>query len=223
MAIEWLFRKYPHLRQWAFPRFFSRFNLTRHVLIPTAVIAASALIYAGFANKLRASDWAAWVQAVGSISAIFAAWRLGANQVAAQNRLAKRMHHYQHMQRVKGILPIANKAKDLVTDLADRPTKDYLRNEYSESAFARCITALNAVHLTELGSYSLIEGYLDLQEGLEKAARIVKLQSQSAVFSEFSDHHTQQILAAKDMVERGVVTLFESQILLQRQYQAMPI
>ena len=67
-------------------------NVVRYPLL--AISATAALISWGLAAGLDKSEWASWVQAVGSIAAILVAFRLGAKQ--SKDAIAAIVFGYDH-------------------------------------------------------------------------------------------------------------------------------
>jgi len=216
MGFQRLYKRYPHLRQLTFGLRFPK----RTAVVVGLLLVLGGLVWWGCKAGLKQTDWAAWVQAVGSIVAIFAAWRLGADQASKANDLAIRMHHYDHWMRVKAIFPIAAKAQELTDSLWSEPREDYYRDHYSKHAFDQCLKALDAVPLTELGSYGLVVGYLDLQGGFRRAAAAAYRRAPSDdIDYGWYEHEENEIEAAKKLIDGAVVLIRDNQNVLRAHFE----
>lgn len=166
MNRRWIFERFPSLRQ-------ATLNLQfpgRAAVAAAVALTVGGMVWWGIDAGLPRNEWAAWVQAVGSIGAIAGAWALGMHQTKAAFHQALRLRNAEHVERVRALFPIAARAAELVNDLANEPFDDYYRERYSEAAFRNCLRALTAIPLHELGKYGLVDGYLQMLQALEAAA-----------------------------------------------------
>lgn len=163
--IQWLYKRLPHLRQLRFPWRATTEIICGVLIVPLLV----GLVWLGLEFELTKSDWAAWVQAIGSMGAIVGAWRIGSRQSQAAFRHALDLREIEQQERLRAIFPIATHAFELIGELADQPFETYYRKSYSATAFQSCLRAINAIPLHELGRYGLVEGYMSLQSALDDA------------------------------------------------------
>ena len=100
-------------------------------------------------------DWPAWVQAVGSVGAIFVAWWLTRRQLlhAEQQRLRER--HQARLDRLEPIVALADIARRLVDDVEWNAT--YFRERYSRTAIDHLILRLLEVPVHDLPDAELVE------------------------------------------------------------------
>jgi hypothetical protein len=163
---ERLYLRYPHFRQfpfgWRFPK--------RSATAVLGLVVVACLIRWGFRESLSATEWASWVQAFGSIGAIMGAWFIGRAQSKSALEQALQLRDREHVERVRALFPIAARAFELVQDLEKEPFDSYYQATYSEGAFRTCLKAIAAIPLHELGSYGLVQGYMEMQQALEAAA-----------------------------------------------------
>lgn len=165
-SLDWLYRRYPHFRQFPFGWRLSK----RTAMSALTLVLVGCLIRWGIREDLKAADWASWVQAFGSIGAIVGAWIIGRAQSKSALEHALQLRDREHVERVRALFPIAARAFELVQDLEREPCDSYYQITYSESSFRTCLKALAAIPLHELGSYALVQGYMEMQQALEAAA-----------------------------------------------------
>ncbi|MET3461244.1 hypothetical protein [Variovorax atrisoli] len=128
------------------------------------------LLWLGVNFELGKSDWAAWVQAVGSIAAIVGAWLIGKSQSKAAFLHALRLKESERYDRVRAVFPIAERAHALITALDGEQYDHYYKVRYSDASFRVCIKAIEAIPLHELGNFGLVQGYMEMQQALAAAA-----------------------------------------------------
>lgn len=140
----------------------------RNGLLAIAVLAF--LIMTGSHFELTKSDWAAWVQAIGSIVAIGGAVWLTQRQIDAQAKVA---------------LDARKQANNALRAVVDGAAKQFLNLEpvmdvgnsddfglysfmsaYEEQSFTDAINALETVRLIDLGSYELVEAIAGMKAGM---------------------------------------------------------
>jgi hypothetical protein len=165
---SWLFERLPHLRQWKLWDWRRWFLDVAGGAVAVLVLGGLALLGLNF--ELGKSDWAAWVQALGSIAAIVGAWLIGKSQSKAAFLRALRLRERERYDRVHAIFPIAARAHELITELDAEPYDLYYKDRYSEASFRVCMKAIEAIPLHELGNFGLVEGYMEMQQALEAAA-----------------------------------------------------
>lgn len=149
-----------------------------------AALSIGGLVWLGLKFELSKSDWASWVQAVGSIGAIAGAWLVGHRQSSAALRHALYLRRAQEEDRIQAIFPIASHALDLIEEIADKPFRSAL---YSEASFQSCLRAMESIPLYELGKYVLVQGYLEMQAALSDATRAA---SERSKYGENTKHST---------------------------------
>lgn len=81
-------------------------SLTVAALLLTAIICA--LIWLGRLNELKAAEWASWVQAVGSIAAIFVAFWIAQTQQRKTARNDDDRKVREHFQKTQTLWTLAN-------------------------------------------------------------------------------------------------------------------
>jgi hypothetical protein len=125
-------------------------------------------------ESLKAADLAAWVQAVGSIVAVGAAGGIAVYQNRMMRRNAVEDRALEIAQRQKSIYAIAVAAAELVEDVEmsflENRSDDYFALRYRPRAFQHAETALKAIPLHDLSSYSLVTGILKLAAAVSSAA-----------------------------------------------------
>ncbi|MEP6883955.1 MAG: hypothetical protein ABJC66_04310 [Gammaproteobacteria bacterium] len=111
-------------------------------------------------TNLKSSEWAAWVQAIGSIVAVGAAWKAISHQIA----LARKA-------RLNGILAIAEAAFthahriDEIFSSGDTLSRSgTLYSEYDETIPNGIVRALNGVPIHEVGSRDAVIALLSLED-----------------------------------------------------------
>ncbi len=163
-----LFKRWPHLRQW---KLWDWRRWALNILIGAiAIPVLGGLVWLGLSLELSKSDWAAWVQALGSIAAIAGAWLIGKSQAKAAFLHALRLRERERYDRVHAVFPIAARAHELIAELDAEPYDEYYKERYSEASFRVCMKAIEAIPLHELGNFGLVEGYMEMQQALEAAA-----------------------------------------------------
>lgn len=131
------------------------------------------------------SDWAAWVQAFGSILAIICAFDLGQRQVNAARKQAQEKEESDDRNKRESIAAIAQNAimqADSVTRLANATSEDFFRASFSFPVHMldEAIDSLAAIPLHAVGSYRAVMGITGL------IGAIKKIRSASCVFLESS-------------------------------------
>jgi len=146
------------------------------VAILFIAVAIAAVLYFDLTN----SAWAAWVQAIGSILAIWGAVRLTQRQIVAQanaaldaeERARKRGHNA-----LRAVIDGAAKQFLNLTAVMDVGDSDdfgiFSFVGYEEQSFTDAINALETVRLVDLGSYELVEAIAGMKAGMIKLRHAV--------------------------------------------------
>lgn len=137
-----------------------------------AIAFIAVLIAIGLHFDLTNSDWAAWVQAIGSMLAIWGAVWLTQRQINAQAKMALDTENRA-----------LKRANDALRAVVDGAAKQFLKVEptmecdddfdslsfmfhYEEQSFTDVINALETVRLIDLGSYDLVEAIAGMKAGM---------------------------------------------------------
>jgi hypothetical protein len=153
------------------------------------------------------SEWASWVQAVGSIVAILGAWTLTRQQIDAQARLAEEAEKRATNRAYDAIRAVLDGAAKqflkLQPVMSDENTDEFgdleLMFHYEDRSFDDAINALETVRLIELGSYELVEAIAGIKIGMVKLRHAVNVAKSERDPEEEPDH---QIRAYGDDVIR---------------------
>lgn len=118
---------------------------------------------------LKASDWAAWAQAVGSVVAIVVAFIVGRQQANASLAAVSRAYAMQLSGRQKSILAIAEAALDRIKEfgeavMAHESNPAALYNIYDKSVIDGMVGALTNVPAHEIGSRDGVLALLSLRD-----------------------------------------------------------
>lgn len=135
----------------------------------------------GLLVDLTKSEWAAWVQAIGSIAAIAGAVWLTQRQIDAQAKIALDAENRE-----------LKRANDALLAVVDGAAKQFLKLEpemdvaisddfsymsfmfdYEEQSFTDAINALESVRLVDLWSYELVEAITGMKAGMIKLRHAV--------------------------------------------------
>lgn len=135
------------------------------------------LIIVGNRADLSKSDWATWVQAVGSIGAIFAAFMIGARQADVALMSVREAAHLTEKRRIEAVLGMV----EFANSLADKCLDLFREDGYSRLAYVltqvddpleNLTVALNAIPMHEIGSAHAVSALIQLRSStayLEKA------------------------------------------------------
>jgi hypothetical protein len=133
-----------------------------------AIFSVAFLLGAVFTAFLRwpptqSSDWAAWVQAVGSIVAIFGAYFVGERQSRATLRAAHETHQLAERTRREGIFAVIQaahaRAKEFEGALDDE-TRLKMHDVYHPSLIDSLVELMAKLPVSELGSYQAINAFI---------------------------------------------------------------
>jgi hypothetical protein len=119
---------------------------------------------------LSPSDWAAWVQAVGSIAAIVGAYFLGERQANATRIAAIELQDREKEQKRAAIFAICTAAKirtDLVRNIFGAEYDEQLRmRHYDHSTIRSSIEAMTSVPVLEIGDARALSAFMDMRDQL---------------------------------------------------------
>lgn len=101
--------------------------LKRIVVIPIAATSLSLLIVLGIGWDLSKSEWAAWVQAIGSITAIFVALWVVQIQHAKEVSLKKEVERQNHRRQLSTLKWIYNSVAETCSSSANKVGHDNIR------------------------------------------------------------------------------------------------
>ncbi len=126
------------------------------------VVLIGSLIFMIALFKPTSSEVASWVQAVGSIAAIWGALSIGRKQIANQIE----MSHKERVERTKSFYAVVEGAVDALTKIGNVSSKkpsleayDIFINNYFGERFKISLHMLKGVPAHDLGSYELVMAY----------------------------------------------------------------
>lgn len=130
-----------------------------------------AMVYLGFRFSLSRLEWPGWVQAVGSIAAIVAAYFLGAAQVEAANHAAMAAERRAEGKRQSSILAIGAAIVSMVEELPNLAYNNKAGHlavglAYDKRIFDGLISALGNIPVHELGSAKAVESFFGIKNSL---------------------------------------------------------
>ncbi|MFC5519904.1 hypothetical protein [Polaromonas jejuensis] len=125
---------------------------------------------------LTNSAWAAWVQAIGSILAIWGAVRLTQRQIDSQAAMALDAENRALKRSNDALLAVVDGAAKQFLKLEPEMAADEVDDfsylsfmfSYEEQSFTDAINALESVRLVDLGSYELVEAIAGMKAGMIK-------------------------------------------------------
>lgn len=130
---------------------------------------------------LSKSDWASWVQAIGSIAAIAGAFLVGRHQGEIQMEVAAKERRdllNDHYSTIKGVVDRAfQKCLNIEHYFRDDGPFGNLAFviSYSEDDFSSAIRLLTEAPIYELRSGELVEGILDLRDAMQSMQEWIQL------------------------------------------------
>jgi hypothetical protein len=147
-----------------------------------AIAACFFLAYFGAAfhehPPVTSQDFAAWVQAIGSIGAIAAAIYILDRQNRNAEKLQRRAEDISVLRKYSGIAAIVDHANDLIQDARVRLCDPHMRADffgisYSPAAFHDVERALVAIPLHDLWSYQMVVGVREMCDLVRAVKTIV--------------------------------------------------
>ena len=144
--------------------------MTKAIYKYAAIVTIAIVGVAGYEligwRDLKAADWAAWVQAVGSVAAIWAAYKISEREAATQRQSAKEQAAVELAQRRETVVELMEYAASLCHQLAADVTSDALgylhASGYRSSDFEYAIKSLEAIDLVSLQSIHLVRGIIGM-------------------------------------------------------------
>lgn len=136
----------------------------------------------GVFSNLSGPEWAAWVQAVGSVAAIWAATWMANRQIRAHERLAWETERRATRQFYDALHAVVDGAArqflKLEPVMREEDLDDFgnleLLFHYEEQSFTDALNALETVRLLDLRSYELAEAIAGMKTGMVKLQRAVR-------------------------------------------------
>ena len=139
------------------------------------------MIAIGLLVDLTKSEWAAWVQAIGSIAAIAGAVWLTQRQIDAQAKNALDAENRELKRFQDALLAVVDGAAkqflklepEMDVAISDDFSHMSFMFDYEEQSFTDAINALESVRLVDLGSYELVEAITGMKAGMIKLRHAV--------------------------------------------------
>lgn len=146
------------------------------------VISLSAVLLShGYKANLNPSEWASWVQAVGSIIAIAGAFAIGKHQADVQRKVAEQARRDLVSDRHSTVKGVFDRVFQLCLNVEAHITYQG-QNDIREFAFIYIEThvpaaqrLLDEIPLHELGSAELVHATLDMKEAMQSFLSSVEL------------------------------------------------
>ncbi|AJX30693.1 hypothetical protein [Burkholderia oklahomensis] len=130
-----------------------------------------------YAFKGRGDGVAAWVQAVGSIAAIWAAYKISEREATAQRRNAREEAANALAQRRETVVELMEDTATMCHNLGQLATDnvaDYIAlSDYRSSDFAYAIESLEAIDLISLQSVHLVRGIIGMVKETRAAQQLM--------------------------------------------------
>lgn len=157
---------------------FLKTRLVRYVLLTLTMI--TAMVASGFNQELSKSDWAAWVQAVGSIAAIIGSFFFGRTQSDRDRENALHVALTANREKwatVKAIVDNLYHQCRAVAPAFEKPGEEFgniaFVLSYNKEQFARALQLLEGIPIFELNSDRLARCVIDFQRDARKLGGFV--------------------------------------------------
>lgn len=139
--------------------------------VALVILGLIALVVVVLVKPQLSSDLAAWVQGIGSIGAIAAAYFLGERQASRNERLQRSLAEAQIEQQRGAFYAIAESVRDFAIDVDRAFSPDSNWNRMRASVLLGDVTkfhtdVLRAVPFHELGSAVVVRGFMKLHDEL---------------------------------------------------------
>jgi hypothetical protein len=194
-----------------------------------AVLAVGSIIVAQNMWSLNKSDWASWVQAVGSIAAIIGAYVIGERQSKATLESAREAHHVaeesKRVSRFAVLRAAHNRASLIRAALTKGEPPLNLIEVYHSSIIDSLVLAMSSIPVSELGSDEAVDAFIlfsgqfvFLRKALEEyvdgpsADPIVQRQLDRLKAQGYGREHQDEILTVARNVRRRNVEVHLKQI-----------
>ncbi len=188
------------------------------------------LIGAGMNFDLNKSEWASWVQAVGSIVAILASMEIFRRQSASQAHQVEVQRIQSRMEKQITAYAVCISANEMIEELCGAygfggtthsgGIANYFSAVYSPGAFDQMFAALQAIPLHELGSYQLTCGVLDIQNAIFRSDAFCNARGFGPVDILDLDPRTPAVLSAISAIgTRGFQSIEQGVALARRDFQ----
>lgn len=171
-----------------------------------AIASAAALVLLGRSFDLSKSDWAAWVQAVGSIAAIAGAYFIGERQAIAALKNDLKIRQVELKQKKKAVLAIAVAAKEQVGKIAQACVENDVERRrlelrrYNARTTSDIVNAFAAVPVHELGSFDAVSAFFHIRDCL---SRVDGMYSSNLAILEEVDEEDQQAVRYRNFIVRS--------------------
>ncbi|WP_034784123.1 hypothetical protein [Janthinobacterium lividum] len=157
---------------------FLKTRRARYVMLALTII--TALVATGFNQELGKSDWAAWVQAVGSIAAIIGSFFFGRTQSDRDRENALHIALAANREKwatVKAIVDNLYHQCRAVAPGFDEPEEEFgniaFVLSYNKEQFARALQLVESIPIFELNSDRLARYVIDFQRDARKLGGFV--------------------------------------------------
>lgn len=166
-------------------------------------------------SNMTPSDWAAWVQAVGSIGAIIAGFRVANKQIKSTAAQARLDRIEADDDRLTAALSVAMYAADLIYEAAGQAASKgsvtgYLLVSCDYLDFDGATRALQAIPLHDLRSPAMIGGLLKIQRCVESIDRMTGNAQADPFFDEHDYSEWQEgIVEIRNTTESSMQSLAE--------------
>lgn len=163
------------------------------------------LVLLGRYAELSKSDWASWVQAIGSIGAIIVAFLVADASSRRARAQAHEMEQRQIDRKHQSICAILDDAvlqcQEVLyeAELTDRLTKFSFLVTYDPIAFAAVLTSIQAIPLHELSGYNAVRGISALRNAMIAIQRQVDIPTAETKPENFFDTPTEEEQAFEEL------------------------
>jgi hypothetical protein len=126
-------------------------------------------IAVGIRYNLSKSDWAAWVQAIGSIGAILAAVGVVQYQHRQQARLALEAKRIERRMRLNTLMAIFTAIGQIVDDCASKVNEENIAWWMQAERLKEAKMLLSSIPLFELPDHGVVLRFSEISEALQRA------------------------------------------------------
>ncbi|MFM0218242.1 hypothetical protein [Paraburkholderia caledonica] len=175
-----------------------------------AVVAVGSIIVVQNVFELGKGDWAAWVQAIGSIGAIVGAFQVGRRQIESGRRHALEMDRLERTRKNQAVVAVVHhavsQAKAAEEGFRNMPT-DVLRTVLDRGIYAlvEATDALFSIPLHQVGPSAAVVQFAQLQVTMKRMSttfqRFGKLDRDGALIEHI--HCSQELSGAVGIAENA--------------------